>query len=32
VKSQAERDQAIALARGIDGVSEVKDALQVIPE
>ena len=32
VKSQAERDQAIALARGIDGVTEVKDALQVIPE
>jgi osmotically-inducible protein OsmY len=32
VKSQTERDQAVALARGIDGVSEVKDALQVIPE
>lgn len=32
VKNQAERDQAIALARTIDGVSEVKDALQVIPE
>jgi osmotically-inducible protein OsmY len=32
VKSQSERDQAIALARGIDGVTEVKDALQVIPE
>lgn len=31
VKSQAERDQAIALARQIDGVVEVKDALQVIP-
>jgi osmotically-inducible protein OsmY len=32
VKSQAEKDQAIALARSIDGVTEVKDALQVIPE
>ena len=32
VKSPAERDQAVALARGINGVSEVKDALQVIPE
>ena len=32
VKSQAERDQAIALARGISGVTEVKDAMQVIPE
>ena len=32
VKSQAERDQAIALARSIDGVTEVKDSLQVIPE
>ncbi len=32
VKSQAERDQAIALARMIGGVTEVKDALQVIPE
>lgn len=32
VKSQAERDQAVALARGINGVVEVKDALQVIPE
>jgi osmotically-inducible protein OsmY len=32
VKSQAERDQAIALARSVDGVAEVKDALQVIPE
>lgn len=31
VKSQAERDQAIALARGISGVTEVKDALQVQP-
>ena len=32
VKSQAEKEQAIALARMIDGVTEVKDALQVIPE
>ncbi len=32
VKSQAEKQQAITLARGIDGVTEVKDALQVIPE
>ena len=32
VKSDAERTQAVALARGIDGVAEVKDALQVIPE
>ena len=32
VKSPAERDQAIALARGVSGVTEVKDALQVIPE
>ena len=32
VKSQAEREQAIALARAINGVVEVKDALQVIPE
>src|SRR5215213_7444666 len=32
VKSQAERDQAVALARRIGGVTEVKDAMQVIPE
>lgn len=32
VKSQAERDQALMLARGINGVVEVKDALQVLPE
>ena len=32
VKSQAERDQAIALARRVNGVTEVKDALQIIPE
>jgi osmotically-inducible protein OsmY len=31
VKSQAEHDQAVALARQVDGVTEVKDALQVIP-
>ena len=31
VKSQAEHDQALALAHRIDGVTEVKDALQVIP-
>jgi osmotically-inducible protein OsmY len=32
VKSQTERNQAVALARGVDGVTEVKDAMQVIPE
>ncbi len=32
VKSDAERSQAVGLARGIDGVVEVKDAMQVIPE
>ena len=32
VKSQAEHDQAIALARRVNGVAEVKDALQIIPE
>ena len=32
VKSQAEKDQAIAVARKIDGVTDIKDALQVIPE
>ena len=31
VKSQGEHDQAMALARKADGVTEVKDALQVIP-
>ena len=31
VKSQAEHDQAVALAHQVDGVTEVKDALQVIP-
>jgi osmotically-inducible protein OsmY len=32
VKTQAERDQAINLARRTSGVVEVKDAMQVIPE
>ena len=32
VKSQAERERAAMLARGISGVVEVKDSLQVIPE
>jgi osmotically-inducible protein OsmY len=32
VKSQAEHDQAIAIARRTSGVSEVKDALQVTPQ
>ena len=32
VKSQAEHDRAIALARRANGVAEVKDALQIIPE
>jgi osmotically-inducible protein OsmY len=32
VKSQGEHDQALALARRTSGVSEVKDALQVIPD
>src|ERR671910_2485729 len=32
VKNQAEKDQAIGLARSIGGVTEVKDALQIIPE
>ncbi|HEY3092102.1 MAG TPA: BON domain-containing protein [Vicinamibacterales bacterium] len=31
VKSQAEHDQALAIARQVEGVTEVKDALQVIP-
>ena len=31
VKSQTERDQALALARAINGVTEVKDALQIEP-
>jgi osmotically-inducible protein OsmY len=32
VKSQAEKDQAITLARRVSGVTEVKDNLQIIPE
>jgi hyperosmotically inducible protein len=32
VKSDAEKQQAVSLARKIDGVVEVKDAMQVIPE
>ena len=32
VRSQAEHDQALALARMVDGVTEVKDALQVLPD
>ena len=31
VKNPGEREQALALARKVDGVTEVKDALQVIP-
>src|SRR5688500_20177056 len=32
VKSQTEKDQAVAVARRVSGVTEVKDALQVIPD
>jgi osmotically-inducible protein OsmY len=32
VKSQGEKDRAITLARQVNGVAEVKDAMQVIPE
>ena len=32
VKSQAEKEQAITLARRTTGVVEVKDAIQIIPE
>jgi osmotically-inducible protein OsmY len=32
VKSETEKQKAVSLARMIDGVIEVKDALQVIPE
>jgi osmotically-inducible protein OsmY len=32
VKSEAEHDQALGIARKTSGVVEVKDALQVIPE
>ncbi len=31
VKSQGEKEQAVALARRVDGVTEVKDALQIVP-
>ncbi|HTM02208.1 MAG TPA: BON domain-containing protein [Vicinamibacterales bacterium] len=32
VKSQAEKDQAVALARRVNGVTEVKDAMQILPD
>ena len=32
VKSQAEKDQAMTLARRVTGVTEVKDNLQIIPD
>ena len=32
VRSEAERTQAVSLARRVNGVSEVKDALQIVPE
>lgn len=32
VRSQGEKDQAVALARRTNGVTDVKDALQIIPE
>jgi len=32
VKSAAEKQQAVTVARRISGVTEVKDALQVIPD
>jgi hyperosmotically inducible protein len=32
VKTEGERQQAVSLARKIDGVAQVKDALQIIPE
>ena len=32
VKSQAEHDKAIQVARSISGVVDVKDGLQIIPE
>jgi osmotically-inducible protein OsmY len=31
VKSPGEREQAIALVRQVSGVSDVKDALQIVP-
>ena len=32
VRSQAEKERAIAIARQTGGVADVKDALQIIPE
>jgi osmotically-inducible protein OsmY len=32
VKTQAEHDQAVTLAKRVDGVADVKDALQIIPD
>jgi osmotically-inducible protein OsmY len=32
VRSEQEKSQAIQLARRVEGVAEVKDALQVLPE
>src|SRR3954463_5876708 len=32
VKSEAEKQQAVTLARRVSGVTEVKDSLQVLPE
>jgi len=32
VKSQMEREQAIAIARRVSGVTQVKDALQIVPD
>ena len=32
VQSPSERDQAIAIARRVNGVAEVKDALQIVPD
>ena len=32
VRDQAEHDQALALAKRVDGVADVKDALQIIPD
>src|SRR4051812_62962 len=32
VKSQTEKDKAMSVARKINGVSDVKDSLQIIPD
>lgn len=32
VRSEAERQQALTLARRVNGVTEVKDALQILPD